>query len=242
MNPGPIHIYKCPNCENLLKNRTLISGNTSGAKYYSDAYIKALMLPEYPNLTKCKKCDTIFWLYKLRNIASLSWLDENNKKWANSEWAEFLTIDDYFVAITNGIAQNRREELFIRQHLWWAYNDRIRKYQEIFIDGNDEMRWEMNLKVLLTSLNYSDVYQRLLMAEINKNLGDFENCKRIIQSIDADDLNWLKKQFLKECERKNKWVIELSYDDMIDAPHFKVIDSELQTYAAFYQKIKVFLF
>ena len=86
---------------------------------------------------------------------------------------------------------------------------------------NDEMRWKKNLIELLNLLNRQNIFRRILnlpnksavndkimKAEIYRNLGDFENCIRIIQSIDNQGMNWLKVQFVKECERKNRWVIE----------------------------------
>ena len=63
MIQGSDYIYKCPKCGNLLKKLTLISGNTFQGTVYSDGKSIYPMLPEIPNLTKCKKCDEIFWLF-----------------------------------------------------------------------------------------------------------------------------------------------------------------------------------
>ena len=210
MIPGPNYVYKCPNCGNLLTNGSLMSGNTFGAKHYSDGKRIAPMLPEFPNLTKCKKCNTIFWLHKLKEIGAYEWGDVNNSEWQNADTAEFLGIEDYFIALNNGIAADKEAELFIRRHIWWAYNDRIRKGQEPFYDKNDEIRWTENLNQLKVLLNQSDINQRIMLAEINRNLGDFENCMNIIQVVDGDELDWQKEKFLTECNRKNKWVIKLN--------------------------------
>ena len=210
MKPGPNYVYKCPNCSNLLTKASLMSGNTFGAKIFSDGKRIAPMLPEFPNLTKCKKCNTIFWLSKLKEIGTFGWGADKNSDWQNADRAEFLEIDDYYDAISKGIAENTQEELLIRQHIWWAYNDRIRKGQEIFNDESDELRWIENVKKLKILLDKSDINQKIMIAEINRNLGDFENCISIIQSIDNNDLSWLKEIFLNECKRNNKWVIELN--------------------------------
>jgi hypothetical protein len=210
MLPGPIYVYKCPNCGNLLKNGSLTSGNTFGAKIFSDGKRIAPMLPEFPNLTKCKKCNTIFWLHKLKEIGVYEWGDEKNSKWQNADKAEFLGIDDYFNALNKGMATNKEVELFIRQHIWWAYNDKIRQGLKLFIDNADEERWVDNLEKLKILLDQSDINQRIMIAEINRNLGDFENCINIIQGIDDAELDWLKEKFLTECKRKNKWVIKLN--------------------------------
>jgi hypothetical protein len=210
MLPGPNYVYKCPNCGNLLTKGSLMSGNTFGAKLFSDGKQFAPMLPEFPNLTKCKKCYTIFWLSKLIEIGTYEWGDHNNSEWQNADEAEFLEIDDYFNAINNGIAENEEEELIIRQQIWWAYHDTTRKGQKIFNDKIDELRWKENVKKILSLLDQSDINQRIMMAEINRNLGDFENCINIIQSIDNEGLNWLKEKFINECKRRNKRVILLN--------------------------------
>ncbi len=167
------------------------------------------MLPEFPNLTKCKKCNTIFWLSKLKEIGTFEWGADNISDWENANEAEFLAIDDYFEAIFKGIAENTQEEILIRQRIWWSYNDRIRKGQDIFNDESDELRWVDNVKKLELLLDEADINQKIMIAEIKRNLGDFENCISIIHSIDIDDLRWMKEIFLNECKRNNKWVIEL---------------------------------
>lgn len=208
MIPGPNIVYKCPNCGNLLTKGSLMSGNTLGAKIFSDGKRVASMLPEFPNLTKCKKCDTIFWLSKTKEIGTFLG-DKENSQWKKADTAMFLEIEDYFNAIIKGIFENKDEELFIRQRIWWSYNDRIREGQEIFNDESDELRWIENIQKLKTLLDQSDINQRIMLAEINRNLGDFESCIEIIKTIDNDKLNWLKEKFIKECEQKNRWVIQL---------------------------------
>ena len=49
-----------------------------------------------------------------------------------------------------------------------------------------------------------------MIAEIYRNLGDFEKCINIIQSIDNDEFNWIKEKIINECKRNNKCVIELN--------------------------------
>ena len=70
MKPGPDYIYKCPVCGKLVKRGSLMSGNTFGAKLYSDGKNDAPMLPDFPNLSKCAKCDTIFNLRELKEVGA----------------------------------------------------------------------------------------------------------------------------------------------------------------------------
>lgn len=209
MIKGPNYVYECPNCGSHLTRESFVSGSTFGAKIFSDGKQIAPLLPELPNLIKCKKCNAFFWLSKLKKTGTYNVGDNVNSKWENAQKIDFLEIDDYFIAIHKGIAENKDEESYIRQQIWWAYNDRIRASQEIFSEENDELRWIENLKKLKELIDDSDIYQKILIAEIDRNLGDFESCISIIQSIDNDEVSWLKEKLLNECKQKNKWVIEL---------------------------------
>lgn len=210
MLPGPNYIYKCPKCGNLLENRSLCSGNTFGSKFYSDGMRISPMLPEFPDLTKCKKCQTIFWLSKLKEIGTYEWGDQQNSDWPTADKAEFLKLDDYFRALGTQIAENVEEEIFIRERIWWAYNDRLRNGQEIFESATDVTRWKENVKTLLKLLDASAINDLLMMAEINRNLGDFESCIILLNKIEDEELNWVKATLIKECKRKNRWVILLN--------------------------------
>lgn len=210
MIPGSDYVYKCPNCGNLLKKGSLISGNTFDMKIFSDGKRIAPNLPDFPDITKCKKCNSIFWLSKLKKIGTFDGDATKNPDWANADKAEFLDIDDFFNALETANARNKNDELIIRQQLLWAFNDRIRDGKNLFNDENDEIRWKDNINKLLNILDKSDLNQKIMIAEINRNLGKFENCIRIINEIENDKYNWLKEKFIKECKRKNKKVIELN--------------------------------
>lgn len=206
MLPGPNLVYKCPKCGNLLKKGSLMSGNTFGAKIFSDGKRIAPMLPDFPDITKCKRCNAIFWLSKLKVVGIYHW----NSNWENADNVEFLGIYDYFKALNEGLAENMQEELFVRQQIWWAYNDRVRNDENQFVDEKDEINWRENCNKLISLLDQTDLNQRIMIAEIKRNLGDFDSCIDIILKIDNDKLNWLKEKIINECEQKNRWVIELN--------------------------------
>ena len=170
------------------------------------------MLPEFPDLTKCRKCNSIFWLSKLVELGSYKWNDEIDANWQNADKARFLKIDDYFEALDKGLAEDKKEEFYIRQRIWWSYNDRTRQGKEIFKNEEDELPWKENLNQLLSLLDLSDVNQRMMAAEIHRNLGAFENCISLIETIDDNNLNWLKEKFLAECERNNNLTVLLMED------------------------------
>jgi len=219
MLPGVNLYYECPQCGNFLKKRTLRSSNTFRAINYSDGRTIAPMEPEFPDLTKCKKCNTIIWLRKQKEIGNYRWGDEVDLKFQTAEEVEFLEIEDQFRALDLGMAENKGEEIFIRTRIWFSYNDRLRipKYMHerlkkgisMFIDENDELNWKKNCTELISLLDQSNLFEKLMLAELHRNLGNFEDCITILNSIDHDGLKSLKEKFILECQLKNRYNVRM---------------------------------
>ena len=68
MTPGPTIIYQCYKCEGNFKYPTIGSGNTFGARFWSDGKKDAPMLPDQPWLIKCPNCDALIWRDELKQM------------------------------------------------------------------------------------------------------------------------------------------------------------------------------
>lgn len=210
MLPGPNYVYECPKCKYLLYSRSIGSGNTFGAKMFSDGKRIALMLPEFPDLTKCPKCNAMFWLSKMKEIGTYGMNDKlAYEKWAMAEEVEFLTIYEYQIALEGEVYSSQDEELFIRQRIWWGFNDRVRKGKNIFSSDKDEVLWKNNALKLLALFDIENLNHKIMVAELHRNLGDFEKCMEIINSIKDSNLNSLKLLFEKECLSGNRNVFQV---------------------------------
>ncbi len=220
-------IYKCNKCENLISRRSLKSGNTFGAKLFSDGKQIAPMLPEFPTLVKCDKCGHFLWLNKLEVVNKLEAtdnfgvnkllgiidnLEEENPTNDNPSLAMFLSINEYFEAIQAKAFSNEEEERYIRIHLWWAYNDKVRIGKDQFLSGVDEKRWRENVKQLIPLLNIDNIDNMIMQAELYRNLGDFEKSLAIINNINNEGLDWIREIFTLQCKKKNRKVFELIQD------------------------------
>lgn len=208
MLPGPDYIYKCPHCGNLIARGSLMSGNTFGSKLYSDGKRISPMLPEFPLITKCRKCDTIFWLNKLPKVGSRRWSDESHPEWEDADMAEFLSLDDYFRAIEAGLAGKHDEELHIRQQIWWSFNDMYRHDSNLPEEVPDA-RYSENCTSLMKLFDSRNITQRIMMADLNRNMGNFDECLRLLSNIKGRQFDWLKEVFRKECEKGNRIVFEI---------------------------------
>lgn len=212
---GPDFLYKCPECGNYLYHGSLISGNTLGSSLYSDGKSYAPMLPEFPNLTRCKVCGKFLWLKKMRSLGNYG-MDGEDKlndlipdKGKRPDRAEFLTLDEYFEALDQKVYETRKDEIFIRIRIWWEFNDRVREGEQIYRDDNDDIRYLNNLAELINLVDEKNQDEKITLAEVYRNLGDFDKCVEIIESIDDPEMEWLKVAFLKACEEKYKLVIRL---------------------------------
>lgn len=211
MLPGPTIIYKCPKCGNLIKNDSLLSGNTIGACHYSDGKMIALMMPDRPDITKCQKCKKILWLDDQCDIGSYDLWEEPNvdAEWKNADQAYFLTIDEYLEALDSNLPEFIEQEYYLRLRVWWAYNDRVRwKGNKLFKNEQDEALWKANLEKLLELLDLDDYNDKIMSAEIYRCLGDFETCLSIIRGIQEPDFENIKDAFTKACKEKNTNVFQ----------------------------------
>jgi len=210
MNYGDDYVYKCPKCNNLLKNHSLLSGNTFGSTLYSDGKTIAPMLPKFPNLTKCIKCDTILWLSEMEVLGFCNAWDENlDKEWNNAEYVDFLDISDLVRFLELDTVQNNREkELIVRQEIWWTFNDRVRAGKKIFAKETDELLWKQNCQRFLELLDTTDINERVMAAELYRNLGEFDKCMEILSTL-GNEFDWIVEKFKIECEKHNTLLIIL---------------------------------
>ncbi len=124
MEIGPNTIIQCLNCDNLLKAGSLNSGNYLGAVIYSDVMTEAPMMNDFPIITKCHVCKTIFWIDKAKEIAIQYWCDADEKKWEHVKYARALTFYEIITAVNNQIYDNIEEEIYLRLH-HFLYNNTL---------------------------------------------------------------------------------------------------------------------
>jgi hypothetical protein len=205
---GDYSIYKCPNCNNLIVNESLASGNTFDAIYYSDGKIDAPNNPEFPIFSICKKCDNLLWLYNMEEIDTcVDYLQ--NEEYKHAQLADFLTISEYEIALKIKAFSNTAEEIWIRKRMWWALNDRIRANEPIFKNNAENVLWESNCEKYIELLDETDNKAKIIVAELHRNLGNFDNSLNILKTIKEPELQWQINQILKEIEKENVFVFEI---------------------------------
>jgi hypothetical protein len=265
MRPGPDRIIVCPHCEYKSRIRTLLSGNTLGARRWTDGKEDFPSLPQDPPIIRCMRCRSFFWLenaksigeernYPFRYIAQLGGfgilfilvvfiLEETGvfRAYAFTNvlriiffislscisafilWSIYkackrirpLSEKDIFLAIEKKVWSNLDEEKHLRLLAWWKANDRFR-YKKKYRKGRSEMtlfaKSEVveNLKNLFKLLDPSLSHERLLKAEIKRELGDFNEAQKWLEMDISEKDKEMALIIKKAIEKQNTTVKEVS--------------------------------
>jgi len=139
MLPGDNIVYACPSCTQKTWVPSLLSGNTFESRLFSDGKRIAPMLPEFPDITRCTSCKKIFWLNEQNEVE-----DEHLPIFMETDLPEatFLDAFGYDEAIMEGLVHGHDEEIYIRQRIHWAINDRLRQGLPHFADYEMRTLWE----------------------------------------------------------------------------------------------------
>ncbi len=195
---GPNIYYKCPACGAYIYTSSILSCNTLGRRYYSDGQKFDSMISGEPDLIKCGGCGTIVKFNQLEKIEYKNSTEKtitslNARTIAGNhivvETYKFdnLSIDDLYKALS--IFAD--EKVSIRLKIWRSYNDGIRHLLDMYHHADDILkssnckyidteRYKDNCYALLTLLDANNRDERMLMAELNRNLGNFEECLKLI--------------------------------------------------------------
>ena len=190
MQPGPTEIIECLKCRALARVPSLLSGNTIGARWWTDGKMEAMMLPQYPEITRCGACAAFYWVSDARRIGEIDYNDDSKRRkipeeWREAEEIEELSEDEYLQAIAGGLGKPRKRELYLRTRAWWAGNDAFRTPDQPRPGQPIPPRSPAataNLERLFKLLRTKDITERLLKAEVARELGRFDEALEILRS------------------------------------------------------------
>jgi hypothetical protein len=160
-------IRECPHCKAHVVQEETLSGNTIGATYWTDGRREAKMLPDHPWLVKCPLCSELFWV------------DEAEEKDGGFEAAErkirvLAPSEKELLGFLSGPPLPKNKELYVRVVAWRMANDTWRWNPNAEPEFSKEQ--VQNLKALAVMLDDAEPNQRILKAEIARELGNFDDC------------------------------------------------------------------
>jgi len=188
MTPGPTHVVRCPLCGHLGQYDTINSGNTFGAKYYTDGRRVAPMLPEVPAVVLCQGCAGAFWLSQAEEAGTYEpyGFDAESPDPAWTAAGRLAEPDEgsYFKWLDRLLASSPERERELRLFAWWRGNDRHR--EEKSADESDRtdhvLAREANMRALLPLLSSGEATDALMQAEILRELGEFDQALGVLSA------------------------------------------------------------
>jgi hypothetical protein len=165
-------VRECPHCLAHVVEEATLSGNTIGAKYYTDGKREAKMLPDHPALVKCPVCS-----------GQLFWVDEAKEVDVGFEAAKgkpqvMAPSEKEMLNFLDGQALPKDKEIYLRMRCWWKANDAWRWLPNPKPAFSPEQM--KNLNALSTLFDESLPGHRILKAEIARELGRFDECLRLL--------------------------------------------------------------
>jgi len=237
MTFGDPIIYHCPSCRKMMKMLTFRSYTSRSGSIYSDSYFSGG--PHFTSdLAKCPHCKKLFFRHNDKNAIEMDIRTAGRIKYIEDPW-----LEDLLGVITNNgkiakdFIKNRKEEKTYRFDLWHELNKTTRGGRDKFSADELEL-WKNNCAALLplmektlkeirsekNSTQYRDKDRDnclIQTAELNRNLGNFDECMNLINKLNSD-WDWLKKQFERECEAKNIFTFELLSENELNSGKEKV--------------------
>lgn len=177
MKPGKPVIRDCTSCGQLIRQRTLLSGNTIGALFWTDGKMRATMLPHFPLLIRCPQCRELLWL---KNLPESEVQEEVYDTKPEIKDPFQATANDYLEAANGNLTGDSANENYLRVMAWQAVNDAVR-------DDNDGVEREFspeieaNLEILLARLDIDKPEERIMKAEICRELGRFGESLQLLE-------------------------------------------------------------
>ena len=179
MTPGNPNILKCPHCNGLMCISSIMSGNTFGMVQWSDAKREIPMLPKVSPVLKCPVCKQYFF-YNHEQIVG-----HCNSWRVNSYWGH-LSYSSLKEALEQ-LQPSGDEEIRIRVMLLQGYNDYyggcLGTKQPTDASAEERTFFENNARRIIELIPDN----KILCAEIYRELGEFEKSTTLLNSIPIDE-------------------------------------------------------
>jgi hypothetical protein len=208
MIPGPDQVVSCPSCGAEARYTTLLSGNTIGARVWTDGKQVAPMLPSPPEVVQCHACLSAYWLHSAK-VAGKP--DRFASAGGDIPHVAEPSEQAYYDAIAGGLATSAEEEIRLRVRAWWRAGDEGRFHEagvRALLNPRTQAFRE-NLETLVSLLD--DEQPNLLMrAEALRQLGRFDDAERVLHAVD-DEYAWVADQIAEHCRNHDTLVRLLQF-------------------------------
>ncbi len=196
MLPAHPQILTCPTCGKTKLIMCLASGNTIGGIQWSDCKTNYPMMPRPSAVQQCPHCEHYFLLSRQEPTFA--------EDGYSSEKGE-LTFAQLTEAWKEAQEWNltAEEETTFRLMIVWAYNDEYTRGDEEFQEytpSEADKQFFRECALRLMDLDIDD----LLKAELYRELGEFDTCHAILDSLQCEGFrDKVRSMILERCAEKN---------------------------------------
>jgi hypothetical protein len=209
MTPGPNEILRLPDSSTLVKVRTIASGNTFGARRWTDGKLDAPMLPVRWPILRQPETGEVFWRDDCELVAKEDWWVESSENLSKVAFAEDPTLEDFVFLLERRPPATEDRERTLRIFTWWAWNDGLRDGKiGPLPDVIEEFRH--NLQRLDLLLKPETDSARLMLAEIARELGNHKLSMERLEHAFPQDLTRCVAIIKAANERSDPRVLEVT--------------------------------
>ena len=201
--PNGFVVAQCPECTGLVKYGAFWTIDIYGEPHWSDCKSPGLVWVR--NLVACPHCSRLFWCEDAKQVGEIRFsanCEKDSKAFRGARETQ-SPAEDGLYALLCGKQKDREREMRVRLLALQATNDRWRN--DTTAPAVSE-RARQNMMALADMLDEKDQSNRLLKAEIARELGDFAGAKRLLEA-EFDAENSKKAAFLRKLAKaRNKKV------------------------------------
>ena len=178
MNPGKPQIVKCPFCGEAKELMSLMSGNTFGARYWSDNKRDAPMLPQVSYVQKCPKCG-MYYIKSRQDVvyAADGFCLELGK-------LSYPEMKEAFAQLSNEGFNDLDEECSVRLLMLHTYND-------FFYRGeSDKLPSETENEFIVKNIHWlieNWAQDNILKAELYREAGDMDEAIEVLDNVNITE-------------------------------------------------------
>ncbi len=204
IDDGSEIIIKCSVCSGLIVKPVYTSWNMFGTSW-TDGKINTSMSNYAEWLKKCPYCNTALWCDEEEQIGDEVAYTDNICIGLKGYLP--CSFDDYLLKLEQDTL-DREKEIYLRIRIWWLENDKRR-----IPFGERPIMTELernNILLLYNKLDITEDAERIIMAEIKRELGEFEEVKVILKKPFSRDVSKDKlSTIIKHTKRKNPFVVKI---------------------------------
>lgn len=194
-------VVKCPCC-GALHQMVKPSKKLGRVEIFSDGKTVSEEMNEALEVSRCSQCSEFYWIEDAPVASASAPVSDS------LPWVRLLSVDEYEQMLLATAITTDVEEI-LRMELLWAFNDRVRRDEPIFVKESDEELWKSNIGILAKLQDGTNAYSRLLKAELARELGNFEEAAKLLSSVKEASVLSIKQQLLDAVERKDPNVFKL---------------------------------